>query len=409
MIQGIRRKFILIAVAVLSAAMILLAGVINLSNWIQVSGEIRETLNDLAENGDRNGRMDKGPGRGERNRHMQSTLEESRYFLVRLAGDNEPAITDSSRASGETEEEMNALAREAAASGNQTGRIGNYMYLITRDKGRNTAVFLNVETKLDAVHRLLLLSAIACIGGIGIAWLLVGLFSKKAVQPLIRNAVQQKQFITDAGHELKTPLTVISANMDALELKTAPNEWIASTREQVSSMGSLVNNMIYLSRMDEDGAVLRRESVDMSELVRQEAEPFQGMADFQGRNFELSVEEGILIQGDRQALGRMVNQLCDNAMKYSPEQDIIRLSLRKTGREIQLIEENGLKEPLSRDALSHLFDRFYRPDASRSRDSGGYGIGLSMVKAIVEKHGGRIQAETDGNDRIRFTALFRSE
>ncbi len=409
MIQGIRRKFIVIAAAVLSAAMVMLAAVINVSNWIQVRGEMQETLAGIAENAGVSGRKDKGPGKKGRDRHMQNMLDESRYFTAVISSDGEFSVTDASRSSGESGQEMAEIVRTAANSGKGTGMAGRYMYLITEDRGKTTAVFLNVETKLDAVNRLLLLSGIACACGIGIACLLVLLFSKKAIQPLIRNAVQQKQFITDAGHELKTPLTVISANMDALELKTEPSEWIDSTREQVSGMSSLVNNMIFLSRMDEDGAALKQEDVDFSDLVRQEAGPFRGMAEFAGKTLEVRAEDGIRIRGDRQALGRMVNQLCDNAVRYSPEEDHIRLTLARSGREILLEEENSLKEPLSGEALSRLFDRFYRPDASRSRDSGGYGIGLSMVKAVAEKHGGKIKAAVDAENRIRFTASFPAE
>ena len=406
MIQEIRRKFIRIAVAVLSAAMIALAVIINVSNWIEVRGEIRETLTGLAQSAGSGGRMENGPGKKGRDRHMQNTLDESRYFLARLSGNGEFSIVDASRASGESEEEMAEMVRTALDSGKNTGMTGHYMYLITEDRGKDTAVFLNIETRLDALNRLLLLSGVACAGGIAASWLLVVLCSKKAIQPLIRNAVQQKQFITDAGHELKTPLTVISANMDVLELNTAPNEWIDNTRKQLAGMSGLINNMIFLSRMDEDGAVLNREPVDLSALVRQEAEPFQAMADFMGKTFEAAVKDGIVLQGDRQALRRMVNQLCDNAMKYSPEEDTIRLHLDASGREIRLTEENSLKEPLSKEAVSHLFDRFYRPDASRSRDSGGYGIGLSMVRAVAEKHGGKAGAETKETGRICFTVCF---
>ena len=203
MIQGIRRRFILIAAAVLSAAMITLAVVINVSNWVQVRGEMRETLADLAESPVSSGRMSKETGKKRRDRHMQNTLEESRYFTVRVTPRGDFSVTDASRSSGETPEEMKEMAQSALASGSQTGMAGHYMYQITEDKASSFVVFLNVETKLDAVNRLLLLSGIACLSGIGIACLLVVLFSRKAIQPLIRNAVQQKQFITDAGHELK--------------------------------------------------------------------------------------------------------------------------------------------------------------------------------------------------------------
>ena len=259
MIQRIRLRFILIAVAVLSAAMIALTAVINISNWAIVRGELRETLEGLAESGER---TPGGKNKGGRDRRMQNSLYESRYFLVRING-QEGRVIDSSRASGISEEERNEVIIAALSSGKNFGMVGDYMYLVrTGDRSESTAVFLNCETKMDGLHRLLLVSALACAGGILIAWLLVFLFSRRAVQPLIRNAVQQKQFITDAGHELKTPLTVISANMDALELSTDKSEWIDSTREQVSDMRGLVNDMIYLSRLDEDGAVLEKEAID---------------------------------------------------------------------------------------------------------------------------------------------------
>ena len=403
MIQRIRLRFILIAVAVLSAAMIALTAVINISNWAIVRGELQETLEGLAENSER---TPGGKNKGGRDRRMQNSLYESRYFLVRIDG-QEGRVTDSSRASGISEEERNEVILAALSSGKSFGMVQDYMYLIrTGDRSESTAVFLNCETKMDGLRRLLLISVLACAGGILIAWLLVFLFSRRAVQPLIRNAVQQKQFITDAGHELKTPLTVISANMDALELSTDKNEWIDSTREQVSDMRGLVNDMIYLSRLDEDGAVLDKEAIDFSALVQEEVKPFQGMADFMGKTLNAEITDGQYVLGDRNALRRLVRQLCDNAVKYAPEEDTILIRLSREGREIRLTEENSLADPLSDEALSHLFDRFYRPDASRSRESGGYGIGLSMVRSIVEKHGGRIRAERTGSGKIRFVCLL---
>ncbi len=130
------------------------------------------------------------------------------------------------------------------------------------------------------------------------------------------------------------------------------------------------------------------------------------MAEFQGKTFETDVEENLFLQGNDAALRRLVSQLCENAVKYAPEEDTLRLTLHKVGHELRLTEENRLTEPLSPEALSHLFDRFWRPDASRSRESGGYGIGLSMVRAIAEKHGGRVFAETPRPDLIRFTCLL---
>ena len=404
MIQKIRRKFIVIAVAVLSAAMITLTVVINAANWINVRTELQETLADLAEGG---GERMQGSGRRSRTRQRQNNLAESRFFLVRLTDGNEYVVTDSTRLSDAVPEDLNQIVGKAMASGRNTGMAGSYMYRIDGGgNGRGSAVFLNCETKLESVRRLLLISGIACAGGILAALLLVMLFSRRAIQPLIRNAIQQKQFITDAGHELKTPLTVISANMDALELNCEGNEWISSTRRQIANMRTLVNDMIYLSRMDEDGALSDRVPLNLSELVRQETEPFLSMAEFVGKTLETEIEEGLYISGDSGALARLIRQLCDNAVKYAPEGDAIRISLARDGRNLRLTEKNALAEPMTEETLTHLFDRFYRPDASRSRESGGYGIGLSMVRAIAEKHNGKIRAERTGDGGIRFVCML---
>ena len=179
MIQGIRRKFILIALAVLSAAMIVLTAVINISNRIIVEGELRETLESLSEADDRG--PQKKNKKGGRERRVQNAMYEARYFVVRLEGTEGYNITDSSRASGSTAEEQDEIVREALASGADTGMAGSYLYQI-RDEGRGrTAVFLNCETKMDSLRRLLLISVIACAGGILVAWFLVFLFSKRAM------------------------------------------------------------------------------------------------------------------------------------------------------------------------------------------------------------------------------------
>ena len=253
-----------------------------------------------------------------------------------------------------------------------------------------------------------LISAAACAGCICLAWLLVALFSKRAIKPLVENAVMQKQFITDAGHELKTPLTVISANMDVLALETGENEWVQSTKKQVANMRGLVNELIYLSRLDEEDAKLKREDVDLSRVVRDASEPFAGMAEFSGKTMSVEVEDSVHISGDGAALQRLTSILCDNAVKYAPEGDAIRVRLKQDKRGIAFSVENGLKQPLSQDQIAHLFDRFYRTDESRNRESGGYGIGLSVAKAIVEKHRGTIRAvQSKDGQRIRFVCRLR--
>lgn len=401
MIQGIRRRFIRIAVAVLSIAMIFLAGIINVVNYVSVRSELLKTLENLSDR-----EMDVQPGRKSPNRRQQNALDEARYFVALRNEEGEIFLIGRTRIQSGTTDELKEIAARALASGRESGTAGNYLFMTRAGMHGVMVLLLNIETKMDSVRRLLLVSAVTCLGGILLAWLTMSLISSRAIQPMIQNVIRQKQFITDAGHELKTPLTVISANMDALSLTVQKNEWIEDTQKQVSNMRDLVNNLIYLSRMDEEGAHLQREDLNFSELVTEQADSFQGMADFMGKSFRLSVRKDIRLTGDRDALKRLISQLCENAVKYSPEEDTIELSLNQEGHTVRLVSENGLTEPLSPDNLKHLFDRFYRPDKSRSRESGGYGIGLSMARAIMERHDGRIYAEQTGLGRIRFVCEF---
>lgn len=410
MIRGIRRRFMRIAIGVLALAMVLVAAIINGANWVNVRAELYETLGYLGEWDMQKGFQ--GPKGGlqvrRRNpsRHVRNMVNESRFFSVSIAEDGSCALDDISHVSEEDADSLVQLAIQALAGGRTSGFCGDYLFRVDDQSGERVALFLNCETKLTRVRRLALISVAACGGCVLLAWLLVGLFSSRAIRPLVESAIQQKQFITDAGHELKTPLTVISANMDVLALETGDNEWIRSTRKQVANLRGLVGELIYLSRLDEEDAKLQSGDVDLSKLVKESAEPFVGMADFAGKTLTVKAEDGVHVTGDGTMLGRLVSILCDNAVKYAPEGDTITVALGRSRKEVMLATDNAVQQPMSDETLRHLFDRFYRADASRSRESGGYGIGLSVARAIAEKHGGSIRVRQTPEGRVRFECLL---
>ena len=412
MIRRIRRKFIAIAVLVLTLAILLVTLIVNAANWVSVRGELRETLNYLAQNYFAQSEVGTGTpgghgwglgGPGGRPRGLQRRLSESQFFTAIVAPDGSFRVGDTSREPTYTEAELTEIAQRAIDSGRAEGfRAGHCYSIAERSSGVRFAVFLNCETKLAAVRSLALISGLACAGAVLLAWLLVALFSNRAIRPLIESSERQKRFITDAGHELKTPLTVISANMDVLELEAGENKWIQSTKKQVANLRGLVGELIYLSRMDEEDARLQFADFDLAAALREVAEPFADMAEFMGKKLAVEAEAPLWVRGDEASLRRLISILCDNAVKYAPEGDEIQLCLRASGKRVALCMENGLKEPLGEEARSRLFDRFYRADASRSRESGGYGIGLSVARSIVERHGGDIRALETPAGRLRF-------
>ena len=404
MIRKLQRRFIRIALAVLAVAMVLVVGIVNAANWFSVRGELAETLFFLAENStmsreDMGGRMDG------RNRHARNLVSESRWFSVFL--DRDGGIRNINLTSMPDLDEQTAgdLAAQAAdRDGTQPAFLQDYLYVIRNGpRGEQTILFLNCETRLAALRTLALISALACLGGILLAWLLVALFSRRAIEPTIRSMEQQKQFITNASHELKTPLTVISTNMELMQMEHPDSQWVKSTQRQTAQMRHLVEELVYLSRMEEENAPLVMESLSVAPLLRETAEPFAAMAEYQGKAMTVEADEGLTLRGDRASVQRLLSTLLDNAVKYAAAEGSILVSARGEGRHVLLTVANDVSRPLTEEQCRQLFDRFYRADASRNKEKqSGFGIGLAIAAAIVEKHGGSISAAMEGS-RLVFT------
>ena len=431
MIRKLQNRFIRIAVLVLTAAMVLAVGIVNMANWISVRSELQDTLRMLAES-DRpvnagefpetvgfpdGGEAEDSPsGRepdapfGNRSRHSRNMMNESAWFTVHFTPEGEIRDRSLIRIAEEDGEAAETLARQALDSGLESGWIQDHCYLVRDDGSRGqSVVILNCETRMSAVRTLGWISAAACAGGILLSWLLVALFSRKAVEPTIRNMEQQKQFITNASHELKTPLTVISTNMELLKMEHPDNPWIRSTQKQTGALRRLVDELVYLSRMEEEHPALASDSLELGPILAETAEPFQAMAEFNGREMEVRVEDGVRITGDRPSVQRLISTLCDNAVKYTPEGGHILAEVFAEGKQAVIRVGNTAEKPLTKEQCAQLFNRFYRGDESRSKEKqGGFGIGLAIAAAIAEKHGGGIGAAMEG-DRLVISARLPRE
>lgn len=325
----------------------------------------------------------------------------TRFFIVRL--DEEGNVTDVSTdfIASVTQTEAEEFARKVLNEKRQVGYYKNYRFQILAKKNDNIVIFLNTTMELRSVRNVLLISCLVGVVCFLVVFLLVILLSKRAMKPYIRNIERQKRFITDASHEIKTPLTSIATSVDVIEMEYGEDEWTRNIHKQTSKMSRMVADLVTLSRLDEENPFLERTEFSLSDAVWEVAEPFASLAKAQGKKYSQRIEENLTLCGNPDATRQMISVLLDNAMKYSDENGTIRLDVYKVhGKtKIEVFNNCVLEETQN---LSRLFDRFYRPDNSRSRKTGGSGIGLSIAQAVAEAYGGKIKVSSKDGKSIMF-------
>ena len=421
MVNKLRKKFVITAMLSLLVILVIMIAVINIVNISQLVRDADNHLAILTTNnglfpGMQNGgggmqppRQDKPFGFDRLNnmRSMEMPFQ-TRYFWARFDESGSIVEVNTSHIASVSEDEAKAAATEIYGTGKDKGFYNSFRYKIgTNSDGTKILVFSDLSASLINIYRLLLQSLLIGLFTLIAMFILVFLFSGRAVAPAVESMEKQKRFITDAGHELKTPLAIISANIDVLELESGKSEWTDSIRNQVKRMNSLVKNLLTLSRMDEERMHVVYTDFDMSSTVKETATSFEAIAESSSKNYMMNIEEGIHITGDKNAINQLTSLLLDNAMKYSNEKGSINVILSKD-KNIAL-EVSNTTDYMPAGNLDRLFDRFYRADTSRSREKGGYGIGLSVARAIAQSHGGDIQALKDGDRIIRFVVTLPAQ
>lgn len=241
---------------------------------------------------------------------------------------------------------------------------------------------------------LLLVTVVLYLVVLAAVFALSALISGRAVRPIVESFQRQKQFITNAGHELKTPLSIINANADVLRLTHGDSQWVDSIQHQTRRMSRLIQEMLRLARLEEHSAA-QFAPVDLSALTEELAADFSVLAQQGGKRFSCTIQPDLRLQGDEARLRELLSILLDNAVKYSTPEGRISLTLEKHGRRPLLRVSNAVEAPFSDQQLAHLFDRFYRCDDSRSTQTGGYGLGLAIAREIAQRHKGRLTASNE--------------
>lgn len=410
MIKRLRKKFIVVTMCSVFAVLVLIVGIINIvsyANTVKNADAIISILKDGGGRFDKDGNgepPDEGFG-GMHGRPMSpETPFETRFFTVTLDNNGTIVFVNIDRIAAIDEAKATDYATSLYKKQKSAGFYGNYRYGTTTTADNETMyIFVDCTKELSSFKNFLLVSIAVGVSAFTAVFVLVFFLSGRVMKPIADSYAKQKRFITDASHEIKTPLTVIGANTEVLEMQGTTNEWTESIREQVKRLTALTEKMVFLARMDEDNQTLKATDFSLSDAVEETVKPFCAVAVSRGLTLDSDIQKGITYCGDETMIRQLVSLLIDNALKYSDETGNVNVQLKTVGSKIYLSISNPAKE-LDGD-LNILFERFYRNDKSRNSETGGHGIGLSVAKAIVEAHKGKIAARGE-NGTVVFSVTF---
>lgn len=404
MLKKMRRRFIASAMAAIGAVTLILLLAINLWNYNITTSRLDSTLSSIAITG-------KQPNSGQDytipeifGQHSPESRYMTRFFLVYYDPNYDAVGIFSDFIATVSSQQALSYASDVLASGHDGGYYGDYRYAVMHGKNGCCVVFLNASQEQQAMKTLLGVSLIVAGLSLLAAFFLIAAFSKKAIAPYVKNIELQKQFITDAGHELKTPLTSISTSADVLRMEGGDNEWVDNIQKQTGRMSRLVENLVKLSRLDEGLPLPDRTEFSLSDAAWEAAAPFDARALAQNKKYSRSIDDGLIMLGDAAAVQQIISILLDNAFKYSDDGGEIALRVYRHHKGF-VIEVYNTCAPGSLGDISRFFDRFYRADKARSAD-GGTGIGLSIARATAEALGGSITAESADGKSIVFRAAI---
>lgn len=404
MLKKMRRRFIASAMAAIFAVTLLLLLVVNLWNYTISTQRLDETLDAMLA-----GDFSTVPQLGEPDTGFfgYASPEEqymTRFFAVSINSDRRQVKVFSDYIASVSTEQALDYAEAIADSGSRRGYHGEYRYAVRSTGGTFVAVFLNSAKEQQSMRTLLTVSCVTAALSLAAVFALVTAFSGRVIAPYVKNIERQKQFITDAGHELKTPLTSIATSADVLAMEDGENEWVQNIRKQCRRLSRLVSDLVTLSRLDESDPMPDGGEFSLSDAAWETAESFDSLAAALGKEYTKSIEDGLSIRGDRAAVQQMISILLDNAFKYSSEGGFVKLSVRRRHKGAVIETENACPPGATED-MDRFFDRFYRADKARSSDSGGTGIGLSIARATAEALGGSISVRA-GEGSIIFTVII---
>lgn len=334
------------------------------------------------------------------NNYNEDSSYRTRFFRVFLDEDKKVTNVNMDHIAAVDVKKAVRMTKMAMLRRGKVGLVGSYRYRKEYKDGQvRSIIFLDCKENQSFYHLAVTITITVSTLLTCLITVIFAIASKRAVRPFEINSNRQKQFITDASHELKTPLAIISANAEVLQYKGDGNEWTQNIIDQTKHMGKLINQLLVLAKLDEVQEKSEKQEADLKLLLEETIEPFEEVATQKKVTLKLHLEEGVTIRVNREQIAQLVSILTENAAKYVNDGGKIVWRLTKTQHGAVLVVKNTIEKELP--DTKRMFDRFYRSDSSRSSKTGGQGIGLSIAKKIVDSHKGSITAKA-GDGMVTF-------
>lgn len=320
----------------------------------------------------------------------------TRYAVVRVANGTVQSV-DRTHLVSLDEEALKELGLRIAQGTSTKGWEGSLRYQVAKTDAGTMVVLVDANKETQQVSRLMMVTGAVFILCLAVVYVLVRIASKRAIRPFVENVERQQQFIANASHEIKTPLAVLSANTDLLAMMGTEAKFVDSNKRQIKRLNSLVEQMLILSRYDEGEAAATKEEVDLVAVTKAIVEEILPVLNEKGLQVEFTGEAQTIVTTNKSAMTELIRILLDNAMKYTVGEPVITVEAKRN----QLAIGNET-EPMTKEQVSQIFDRFYRVDSSRNRTTGGSGLGLSIAQKIAETNDVQLTAELTSATQIRF-------
>ena len=405
MTKILKRRFVLFTMTAVTCLLLFIVLAVNGLNWMMLERQSDAVLQTLVAADGAFQKMDFDHPPFFSPPLDMDRMRASRFFIVRTDTSGNVVDVNTDQISAIDKETAKKYALKVLRAEETSGRVHGYKFAVKKLGPNKLTFFMDTSDQSENFRMVLFASTAIALLCWMILLLIVILLSGKVIRPVLVGMEKQKQFITNAGHEMKTPLAIIQSNNDTMALIHGENKYNVHIRNQTKRLNVLMSNLLTLAKLDEE-MPLPTETVNISESVNEMISVYEEEAQAKNLPFSVRFEPDIILQTNKDSFRQMMTVLLDNAFKYTPEGGHIYLSVAKEGRHVRIVTENTCDTSLEADP-ERLFERFYRGDAARTqKKESGYGIGLSAARAICENFGGKLTAEYPSADSIRFTARF---